>query len=108
MLPPGEFIMMTGYSPFPETNFDIFIHTISVNTNGRNNNEGTNINENNNRDNNENNNNIRNAIIFNSPANSPTKCLAIVSENLPSKVQKYSKKFWSLYIKFYKKTTSVL
>ena len=60
MLPPGEVIMMTGYSPFPESNFDIYIHTISVNPNNRNENEGSNNNENNNRNNNENNNIIRN------------------------------------------------
>ena len=60
MLPPGEVIMMTGYSPFPETNFDIFIHTISVNPNNGNANDGNNNNENNNRNNNENNNIIRN------------------------------------------------
>ena len=60
MLPPGEVIMMTGYSPFPESNFDIYIHTISVNPNNRNENEGNNNNENNNRNNNENNNIIRN------------------------------------------------
>ena len=60
MLPPGEVIMMTGYSPFPESNFDIYIHTISVNPNNRNENDRNNNNENNNRNNNENNNIIRN------------------------------------------------
>ena len=60
MLPPGEVIMMTGYSPFPETNFDIFIHTISVNSNNGNENNGNNNNENNNSNINENNNIIRN------------------------------------------------
>ena len=60
MLPPGEVIMMTGYSPFPETNFDIFIHTISVNPNNGNENDGNNNNDNNNMNNNQNNNVIRN------------------------------------------------
>ena len=56
MLPPGEVIMMTGYSPFPETNFDIYIHTISgpIENGGNNNNE----NNNNSRNNQANNNNI--------------------------------------------------
>ena len=55
MLPPGEVIMMTGYSPFPETNFDIYIHTISgpIENGGNNNNEN-----NNSRNNQANNNNI--------------------------------------------------
>ena len=73
MLPPGEVIMMTGYSPFPESNFDIYIHTISVNPNNRNENEGSNNNENNNRNNNENNNiirNINNIVNNNSNSNS--------------------------------------
>ena len=52
MLPPGEVIMMTGYSPFPETNLDIFIHTISSsgnpNESGGNNNISNNNQENNN------------------------------------------------------------
>ena len=54
ILPPGEVIMMTGYSPFPETNFDIYIHTISgpIENGGNNNN----TNENNNNGNNSNNN----------------------------------------------------
>ena len=54
ILPPGEVIMMTGYSPFPETNFDIYIHTISgpIENGGNNNN----ANENNNNGNNSNNN----------------------------------------------------
>ena len=53
ILPPGEVIMMTGYSPFPESNFDIYIHTISGNPNNRNENE-----ENNNNNTNNNNNEI--------------------------------------------------
>lgn len=69
ILPPGEVMMMTGYSPFSETNFDIYIHTIAVNPNnrnenGENNNSNTNsstntnanINSNNNTNNNINNN----------------------------------------------------
>ena len=48
ILPFGEVIMMTGYSPFPETNFDIYIHTNSVpNENGGNNNNENNNNRNN-------------------------------------------------------------
>ena len=50
MLPPGEVIMMTGYSPFPEPNLDIYIHTISESPN-----EGQNNNNNNNNSNNDNN-----------------------------------------------------
>ena len=53
ILPPGEVIMMTGYSPFPESNFDIYIHTISGNPHNRNENE-----ENNNNNTNNNNNEI--------------------------------------------------
>ena len=63
ILPSGEVIMMTGYSPFPETNFDIYIHTISVpNENGGNNNNENNNNRNNqaNNDNLNNNNNDNN------------------------------------------------
>ena len=58
MLPPGEVMMMTGYSPFSEPNFDIYIHTISVNPNNRNENEGNNNSNKNNTNNNVNNNNI--------------------------------------------------
>jgi len=65
MLPPGEVIMMTGYSPFPEPNLDIYIHTISEipnqgNNNNNNNNNRNNINNNNNSNNINNNNNNNN------------------------------------------------
>ena len=61
MLPPGEVIIMTGYSPFPEPNLDIYIHTISENPNQNNENEGNNNNNsNNNRSNTNNNNNSSN------------------------------------------------
>ena len=71
LLPPGEVMMMTGYSPFSETNFDIYIHTIAVNPNNRNengennnnNNSNTNSNNNNNTNNNTNSNNNSNNII---------------------------------------------
>ena len=87
MLPPGEVIMMTGYSPFPETNFDIYIHTISgpIENGGNNNNENNNnsrnnqannnnisinnTNSNNNNQNNINNNNNQNNINNNNPNN---------------------------------------
>ena len=55
MLPPGEVIMMTGYSPFPETNLDIYIHTIAP-SNPNENRENNNHNSNNNSNNQENNN----------------------------------------------------
>ena len=60
MLPPGEVIMMTGYSPFPETNFDIYIHTIVPNENGGNSNNNNNDNNNRNSQANTNNLNINN------------------------------------------------
>ena len=54
MLPPGEVIMMTGYSPFPETILDIYIHTIAP-SNPNENRENNNHNSNNNSNNQENN-----------------------------------------------------
>ena len=41
-------MMMTGYSPFSEPNYDIYIHTIAVNPNNNNNNESNSSNNNNN------------------------------------------------------------
>ena len=61
MLPPGEVIMMTGYSPFPEPNLDIYIHTISESPNQGNNNNNNNNNINNINNNNNNSNNINNS-----------------------------------------------
>ena len=70
ILPPGEVMMMTGYSPFSETNFDIYIHTIAVNPNNRNENgENNNDSNNNNNNNNSNNNNNNNNNIINSNTN---------------------------------------
>ena len=53
ILSSGEVMMMTGYSPFPEQNFDVYIRTIAVspsnpNNNGNNNNNNINNNSNNN------------------------------------------------------------
>ena len=65
ILSPGEVMMMTGYSPFSEPNFDVYIRTIAVSPNENNNNNNninninnsSNNNSNNNRNNNSNNNN---------------------------------------------------
>ena len=57
ILSSGEVMMMTGYSPFSEPNYDIYIHTIAVNPNNNNNNESNSSNNNNNTSNNNNNNN---------------------------------------------------
>ena len=57
ILSPGEVMMMTGYSPFQEPNFDVYIRTIAVSPNENNNN---NNNSNNNSNNNINNNNSDN------------------------------------------------
>ena len=58
ILSSGEVMMMTGYSPFSEPNYDIYIHTIAVNPNNNNNNEGNSSNNNNNNNSNTNTNNI--------------------------------------------------
>ena len=66
MLSSGEVMMMTGYSPFSEPNYDIYIHTIAVNPNSNNNNSNNqssgnnNTNSTNNNTNNNNSNNINN------------------------------------------------
>ena len=67
ILSSGEVMMMTGYSPFPEQNFDVYIRTIAVspnnnenNNNSNNNNNNSNNNSNNNNSNNTNNNNSNN------------------------------------------------
>ena len=65
MLPPGEVIMMTGYSPFPEPNLDIYIHTISESPNEGQNNNNNNNSNNNNSNNNRSNNGDHNNIIIN-------------------------------------------
>ena len=58
LLSPGEVMMMTGYTPYSEPNFDIYVHTII--SNPRNNdNTNNNQNNNNNNQNNNNNNNIQ-------------------------------------------------
>ena len=56
ILSSGEVMMMTGYSPFSEPNYDIYIHTIAVNPNNNNNNESNSSNNNNNSSNSGNNN----------------------------------------------------
>ena len=60
ILSPGEVMMMTGYSPFAEPNFDVYIRTIAVSPNENNNNNNSNNNNSNNTSNNNNNNNINN------------------------------------------------
>ena len=60
MLSSGEVMMMTGYSPFSEPNYDIYIHTIAINPNNNNNDNGGNNTNNNTNSNNTNNNNNRN------------------------------------------------
>ena len=68
ILSSGEVMMMTGYSPFPEQNFDVYIRTIAVspntnensNNNSNNSNNNTSNNLNNNTTNNSNNNNTTN------------------------------------------------
>ena len=57
ILSSGEVMLMTGYSPFPEQNYDIYIRTIAVSPN---NNENNNRNNNNNNNNNSNNNSSNN------------------------------------------------
>jgi hypothetical protein len=78
ILPPGEVMMMTGYSPFSETNFDIYIHTIAVNPNNRNengeNNNNSNNNNNNNNNNNSNTNNTNSNPINNTNSNINNNC----------------------------------
>ena len=88
MLPPGEVIMMTGYSPFPESNFDIYIHTISINPNNRNENEENNNNNNNSNNNGSNNNsnginqeNNNNTNVTNSNRNNPNNIKDINIQN---------------------------
>ena len=52
ILSPGEVMMMTGYTPFSEPNFDVYIRTIAVNPNENNNNSNNNSNNNNSNNNN--------------------------------------------------------
>ena len=54
LLSSGEVMMMTGYTPYSEPNFDIYVHTIISNPR---NNDNTNNNQNNNNNNQNNNNN---------------------------------------------------
>ena len=58
LLSPGEVMMMTGYTPYSEPNFDIYVHTII--SNPRNNEQNNNNNNNNNNSNNNSNNNNSN------------------------------------------------
>ena len=80
MLPPGEVIMMTGYSPFPEPNLDIYIHTISENPNQNNENEGNNNNRSNNNNNSSNNNSNANNS-NNNNGNTNNNRINVVNEN---------------------------
>ena len=69
ILSSGEVMMMTGYSPFSEPNYDIYIHTIAVNPNNNNNNESNSSNNNNNSNNNSSNSGNNNANNNNSSNN---------------------------------------
>ena len=69
ILSSGEVMMMTGYSPFSEPNYDIYIHTIAVNPNNNNNNESNSSNNNNNSNNNSSNSGNNNANNNNNSSN---------------------------------------
>ena len=69
ILSSGEVMMMTGYSPFSEPNYDIYIHTIAVNPNNNNNNESNSSNNNNNSNNNSGNSGNNNANNNNNSSN---------------------------------------
>ena len=69
ILSSGEVMMMTGYSPFSEPNYDIYIHTIAVNPNSNNNNESNSSNNNNNSNNNSSNSGNNNANNNNNSSN---------------------------------------
>ena len=69
ILSSGEVMMMTGYSPFSEPNYDIYIHTIAVNPNNNNNNESNSSNNNNNSNHNSSNSGNNNANNNNNSSN---------------------------------------
>ena len=60
LLSPGEVMMMTGYTPYSEPNFDIYVHTIISNPRNNDNNNNQNNNNNNQNSNNLNSNNNQN------------------------------------------------